>query len=571
MSEYSTPHLSLPNGYQLEEYEILETLGEGGFGVTYKALDSRLQRLVAIKEYLPGMMASRDADLSVHPRTTQDESQYQWGRDRFLDEARTLAQFRHGTIVSVVRLFEAHGTAYIVMEYEEGQDLAQWLKEKGAFPDESWLREKLLMPLLDGLESVHAKGILHRDIKPSNIYIRHDESPVLLDFGSARQDLGQKTQMLTSVVTAGYSPLEQYGSMGRQGPWTDLYALGGTLYFAMTGTKPPDAVDRIADDHYVPAAQASEGRYSKALCDAIDQCLMLKAEQRPQSVGELRQRLQAADETIDGDRTRVMATPSQPVTASAGKTSPSTSDTPVPKKGNVPYLLLAGVLVFLLIVGAGIWGLRSLEHQESVAVTEPGVGEQPSPVSKTSLASNQNAPKTEPERKKSMPEVAKTPPAQKPVTTQTAALTDNPSPPAQDQKVNPVAGNPSDESPTEDHILRGWDLSGAIQNARKIQIAGTLVAYIRSRQQFDQCLKQGCGDLAKLKQQLDESRTSPWQHGDVHGVILVETGAQTTLSGCPWRLSVEERITGPAGSRTEKRAYCTSNGFDRKVESAVTK
>lgn len=569
MSEYSTPHLSLPNGYQLEEYEILETLGEGGFGVTYKAMDNRLQRLVAIKEYLPGMMASRDADLSVHPRTTQDESQYQWGRDRFLDEARTLAQFRHGTIVSVVRLFEAHGTAYIVMEYEEGQDLGQWLKEKGGFPKESWLREKLLMPLLDGLESVHAKGILHRDIKPSNIYIRHDESPVLLDFGSARQDLGQKTQMLTSVVTAGYSPLEQYGSMGRQGPWTDLYALGGTLYFAMTGTKPPDAVDRIAEDHYVPAAQASEGRYSKALCDAIDQCLRLKGEQRPQSVAELRQRLQVTDEAVDEDRTRVMAPTPQPAAGAGRDASAAPPDKPTLKKGKAPYLLLTGVLVFLVIVGAGIWGLRSLEQQESTAVVKPDAA----PVSKPASASHDKAPKAEPDAEKPTPELAKMSPAQKPqpTATQTASLTGQRSTPAQPQANKPTTGNPPEATPTEDHILRGWDISSAIRDARKIQIAGTLVAYIRSRQQFDQCLKQGCSDLAKLKQQLDESRTSPWQHGDVHGVILVETGAQTTLSGCPWRLNVEERITGSAGSRSEKRAYCTSNGFDRKVEPAATK
>lgn len=284
-------NVALPVGYELLEYRIESVLGVGGFGVTYKALDVQLNRHVAIKEYLPVSLADRFEAKSVAPRSERDVEEYEWGKRRFLDEARTLAQFQHPNIVSIVRFFEANGTAYIVMVYEEGQDFEQILLSIDGQPDETLLVDKLLMPLLDGLELVHGKGVLHRDIKPSNIYIRTDDTPVLIDFGSARQELGGKSQNLTSIVSKGYSPLEQYSGTSRQGPWTDIYSLCGTLYRAATGVRPVDAAERFDEDMLEPASDLAKGSYSASFLSAIDQGLRMQSRERPQSVADLRELL----------------------------------------------------------------------------------------------------------------------------------------------------------------------------------------------------------------------------------------------------------------------------------------
>jgi serine/threonine protein kinase len=239
-------------GLRLHEYRIDQVLGQGGFGITYLATDTHLNTGVAIKEYLPAEIAFRAGDHSVSPNASRHRDRYRQGLESFLVEARTLASLRHPAIVRVARFFEAHQTAYMVMELEQGQPFKHWWPEQRGL-DEAALVERLL-PLLDGLAAVHEGGFLHRDIKPENIQVRsRDGSLVLLDFGSAGQTVAL-AEPDSVVLTPGYAPIEQYG-LGRQGPWTDVYALGATLYWAVTGRKPPDAEMRAATTP--PAASAS--------------------------------------------------------------------------------------------------------------------------------------------------------------------------------------------------------------------------------------------------------------------------------------------------------------------------
>jgi serine/threonine protein kinase len=286
----SQDHLfALPQGYELLGYRFREVLGSGGYGITYRGEEIALGRAVAIKEYLPGTFARRASDgVTVKPRDTKQQELFGWGIERFRQEAETLVQLQHPNIVRVLRYFAANGTAYIVMVYEKGTSLGERLRDGATLPEPE-LRA-VLDPLLSGLEVVHKARFLHRDVKPDNIYLRDDGSPVLLDFGSARQAIGARTQAITSIVSPGYSPFEQYGkSAGDQGPWTDIYALGATLYRCIAGKRPPPALDRIANKAPVePAAELGQGDYDPALLKAIDASLAIRAEERPQDVAAFR-------------------------------------------------------------------------------------------------------------------------------------------------------------------------------------------------------------------------------------------------------------------------------------------
>ncbi len=286
---------ALPIGYQLHWFQIESILGVGGFGITYLARDGNLKRSVAIKEFLPSDLSVRREDSTVEPISEDESETFRWGLDRFLSEARTLARFQHPNIVGVHSVFEANNTAYMVMEYEQGRSLGTVLREPDSCREEN-LRA-LLMPLLDGLEQVHEAGFVHRDIKPNNLFVRDDGSPVVLDFGSARQALGVETRTLTSLVTPGFAPFEQYNATrdgDKQGPWTDIYALGATLYRAVTGKGPVDALTRAGailkghKDVLVPAAMAAGDRYSASFLHAIDRALAFQPEARPQTIAEWR-------------------------------------------------------------------------------------------------------------------------------------------------------------------------------------------------------------------------------------------------------------------------------------------
>jgi serine/threonine protein kinase len=282
---------ALPRGFQLFEYQIESVLGKpGGFGITYLATDTHLRQSVAIKEYLPTDFAIREGVSTVYVRSSSYEDSFDWGLKCFIEEARTLAKFNHPNIVRVSRFFEAHGTAYMVMEYQKGQSLTDYLKQQRILTEDELLA--IVIPLLDGLTEIHLAGFLHRDIKPNNIYIREDKTPVLLDFGSARYAVGQKSRSVTSIVTPGYAPLEQYDNeISDQGPWTDIYALGAVMYCAISGEAPPAATRRVMKDPMIPAVQIGKGKYDNNLLQAIDWSLQLSEEDRPRTVEQWRDKM----------------------------------------------------------------------------------------------------------------------------------------------------------------------------------------------------------------------------------------------------------------------------------------
>ena len=283
----AAPDITLPVGFRLYEYRIDGILGQGGFGIAYAATDVNLNAKVVIKEYLPEEFAYRTTDNTVSARQDEDQDFYQSGLDSFLVEARTLATFRHPNIVRVARFFEANRTAYMVLEYERGQSLKAWRKKHENVPEAAIV--SLLAPLLDGLATVHRAGYLHRDIKPDNIYVRdEDGSLVLLDFGAARQTAVERAEM-GNVVTPGYGPIEQYAGGGRQGPWTDIYSMGATLFWLVTGKKPIEAPARLADPDPLPSAEVmGKGRYSPEFLRAIDWALRMHPGDRPQDVEQFR-------------------------------------------------------------------------------------------------------------------------------------------------------------------------------------------------------------------------------------------------------------------------------------------
>jgi hypothetical protein len=330
----------LPAGTRLGEFEIAGVLGEGGFGIVYRAVDHSLKREVALKEYMPAALASRLPDFSVTIKSEQHRPTFEVGLKSFINEARLLAQFDHPALVKVFRFWAANGTAYMAMPLYEGGTLKQALRARGAPPDEAWLR-KLLVPLLDALELLHRADCLHRDISPDNILLvggdRADPKPLLLDFGAARRVIGEQTQALTVILKPGFAPIEQYDEIPgmKQGPWTDLYALAAVVHFAITGRAPAPSVGRLVQDAHEPLVDAARGRYGEAFLAAIDRALAPRPADRPQSVAEFRRSLSAA---------------TQPAAAARA------SDTPAPKRAPRfgRAMVWGGALGLAIVVVAGL-------------------------------------------------------------------------------------------------------------------------------------------------------------------------------------------------------------------------
>jgi serine/threonine protein kinase len=346
---------ALPTGYRLNDYQIQKVLGDGGFGITYLANETQLNAPVAIKEYLPNEIAVREGNSTVQPKSQKDTENFAWGLERFLEEARILAQFKHPNIVRVLRFFQANNTAYIVMEYEQGQSLANLIKDGETATEEEINR--ILPPLLDGLAVVHNAGYLHQDIKLDNIYLRTaDNSPVLIGFGAARYEAGSRSRSVTTLVTPGYTAFEQYETKSnRLGAWTDIYALGAVLYRLISGKIPTESPERIGalmryqPDPLTPAVEIGQGRYSQPLLEAIDWAVQINENDRPQTVQTWRDKLLAIPAPL-------------PV--------PSTTITPTPVSGWKPSVVMGMVAVFLLlaIVIIADWkNSQTKQHQLEIA------------------------------------------------------------------------------------------------------------------------------------------------------------------------------------------------------------
>jgi serine/threonine protein kinase len=355
---------ALPPGTRIQEFVIERVLGSGGFGITYLAKDTRLDRQVVIKENLPAQFCFRDTySLTVAPRHTHgdDVDNFQWSLENFSKESAMLASLDHPGIVKVLRSFESFGTAYFVMPYVDGVTLDKMVKQRGgnAFSEEE-LRG-LLERTLSALAYLHERGIYHRDIKPGNILIARDGIPVLIDFGSARQCLSERS--LTVVESAGYTPFEQLQSRGNVGAWSDLYALAATLVKVITGETPPKTNDRTMGDPWQPLTGRVDlvGRYSEVFLRCLDRALRLPIEERWQTAGDWSVAL------AGGVVSEVDSHSGDHSTISSAKVSTN--------KPSFGLRWSFAAVAFLAVTAVGAWHLSRKEpEQVPAAVTAPLTG-----------------------------------------------------------------------------------------------------------------------------------------------------------------------------------------------------
>ena len=379
---------ALPAGTMLGEFELLAVAGEGGFAIVYRAWDHSLKRQVALKEYLPATLAMRHSGLQVLVKPGRQAEAFWKGLDSFVMEARLLARFDHPALVKVFRFWEANGTAYMVMPFYEGRTLRDELRLRSEPPDEATLLG-WLGPVADALAVIHAERWYHRDVAPDNVLLLANSGrPLLLDFGAARQVIGDMTQALTVILKPGYAPIEQYTDIPgvHQGPWTDLYALAAVAHFAICGKTPPPSVGRMLTDSYQPLAQVAAGRYSDRLLQALDRALSVKPDGRPQSIEAFKQSiglqgaalaLQATSQTqLPGHEARLRppaagAAASRPPTAPGPKPDAlapaadqaAVASTPAAAPVEERWLqkrrwLLIGLFTLLSAAGAAAWWLR---------------------------------------------------------------------------------------------------------------------------------------------------------------------------------------------------------------------
>jgi serine/threonine protein kinase len=347
-------YVALQPGQTVGRYEIVSVLGQGGFGITYRARDVQLGREVAIKEYLPSALAVRQDGATVLPRTTKMADDFGWGRERFVTEGRTLASLHRATaIVHVFDYLEANGTAYIVMELLSGETLEDRIVKNGKLTPEEV--DRILWPLLDGLEQVHNAGFLHRDIKPANILLDPAGNPTLIDFGASRAAMAGRSTALTAIFTPGYAAAEQMTS-AKQGPWTDIYGLSATLYHAIAGKTPPSAFDRMLSDSYEPLAQLKPAGFSPGVLAGIDAGLAVVASDRPQSIAGWRPVL-GMTAAPAADVTMVIGKAAMPEPRHASTLAP-----PPPASGasgRIGLWIAVGVVALALLGGGGYYAIAS--------------------------------------------------------------------------------------------------------------------------------------------------------------------------------------------------------------------
>jgi serine/threonine protein kinase len=280
---------TLPIGYMLQDYIITKVLSTGGFSFVYLAQDMN-KNTVAIKEYMPTGLALREEGATVLLGTDDDAATFKHGLKCFFEEGLALAKIDHKNIVRVINFFRENNTVYMVMQYERGKSLQDYILSQTEPVNEKFVR-RVFGELLNGLREVHAQKLLHLDIKPANIYIRLDGSPVLLDFGSARQTLTQAQSKLSPSYTPGFAPPEQYYERKQLGPWSDIYSVGASMYSCMVRSAPIAANLRVSQDNLAPAIKIGKGIYTEELLEIIDNCLKLDYMQRPQSVFSLQKTL----------------------------------------------------------------------------------------------------------------------------------------------------------------------------------------------------------------------------------------------------------------------------------------
>jgi serine/threonine protein kinase/CubicO group peptidase (beta-lactamase class C family) len=361
---------ALPAGFLLRSYEVVSVLGDGSFGITYLARDTTLSREVAIKEYLPAAMALRRGGATVVPRSTAMRDDFIYGRERFLEEARTLAKLENApAVVRVIDYLEANGTAYMVMALVRGETLRHRILERGAVPAD--VIDRLVWPLLDGLEQVHATGFLHRDIKPSNVILDSRDRPTLIDFGAARVAVAHH---MTAIYTPGYAAPEQFGST-RLGPSTDIYGLSATLYHAITGKRPPGGLERVQEDRYKPLAWLAPPGFEPGLLAGIDAGMAVRGADRPQSIAAwrelLRQKVVPRGDTMAVPRPPPAPTAAapEPVSSMQRATSPRRPPAAPPPDARGwmgRWSTWIGIASAIMLAGAGSYvGVATVErHQE---------------------------------------------------------------------------------------------------------------------------------------------------------------------------------------------------------------
>ena len=285
----TSKNLTLPIGYILQDYIITQVLSTGGFSFVYLAQDLN-KNTVAIKEYMPTGLALREDGATVLLGTDDDAATFKHGLKCFFEEGLALAKIDHKNIVRVTNFFRENNTVYMVMQYEHGKSLQDYILSQPEPVSEKFVR-RVFGELLNGLREVHTQKMLHLDIKPANIYIRQDGSPVLLDFGSARQTLTQVQSKLSPSYTPGFAPPEQYFERKQLGPWSDIYSVGASMYSCLVRSAPIAANLRVKQDFLAPATKVGKGIYTQELLQIIDNSLKLDYMQRPQSVFSLQKTL----------------------------------------------------------------------------------------------------------------------------------------------------------------------------------------------------------------------------------------------------------------------------------------
>lgn len=392
---------ALPAGTRLGEFEITRVLGQGGFGVVYEAWDHALERVVALKEYMPSSLAFRRNDGSIAPQSAGKSDTFQLGMRSFINEARLLAQFDHPSLLKVYRFWEDKGTAYMVMPLYRGRTLREELNSMPGGASEAWLRN-MADGVTQALHEMHGANCYHRDIAPDNILLLEGtDLPVVLDFGAARKVITDQNQAVTVILKPGYAPVEQYGDVPdmAQGAWTDVYALAAVLHLAVAGKVPPPSVGRLLNDTYVPLAgqESLRAKFSPQFLSAIDAGLAVRPEQRPQTMLQFRQAL-----GLDGADSASMAKSSNSTgrRTAAAAPSPQPSQAPQMKRRTNAWIGIASAAVLILAVGAW-WLLRAPAPLSTASSPPPAsstAGTPTEPSAPTPPASPQTPPTAPPPR-----------------------------------------------------------------------------------------------------------------------------------------------------------------------------